>query len=121
MTPSAPGELTVEISMYGQIAAVALAGELDIATAPALEQKVRELPSAGVAQLMLDLRQLSFIDSTGLRVVLGLADGLAPTGARVVIVRGPEAVQRVFALTGADRELVMIDDPSELDELDTPA
>jgi anti-sigma B factor antagonist len=121
MTPSVPGELTVEISIYGQIAAVVLSGELDIATAPELEQKLRELPPDGVTQLMLDLRRLAFIDSTGLRVVLGLANGLAPPGARVVIVRGPEAVQRVFALTGADRELLMIDDPSELDELDTPA
>jgi hypothetical protein len=33
-----------------------------------------------------------------------------------VIVKGPDPVQRVFTLTGADRELVMIDDPSELDQ-----
>jgi anti-sigma B factor antagonist len=121
MTPSAPGELSVEISLAGQIANVALTGELDIATAPALEQKLSELPREGVERLMLDLRELAFIDSTGLRVVLGLADGLTPSTADVVIVKGPEAVQRVFALTGADRELVMIDDPSELDELDARA
>jgi anti-sigma B factor antagonist len=121
MTPSAPGELSVEISIYGQTANVALTGELDIATAPALEQKLSRLPREGVARVMLDMRALSFIDSTGLRVVLGLADGLTLSSAGVVIIRGPEAVQRVFALTGADRELVMIDDPSELDGLDARA
>jgi anti-anti-sigma factor len=115
MSPSAPGELTIDISMSGQSARVALAGELDIATAPALEQKLGELPD-DVGQVILDLRELAFIDSTGLRVVLGLANGFGVSNARVVVVRGPDPVQRVFALTGADRELAMIDDPSELDE-----
>jgi anti-anti-sigma factor len=115
MSPSAPGELTVDISMSGQTARVALAGELDIATAPGLEQKLAEL-APQVTRVMLDLRELAFIDSTGLRVVLGLANGLGENSARVVLVKGPDPVQRVFTLTGADRELTIIDDPSELDE-----
>jgi len=115
MSPSAPGELSVEISTSGEIARVALTGELDIATAPTLEEHLRGL-SREISRVVLDLRELAFIDSTGLRVVLGLANGLGENNARVVIVRGPEPVQRVFTLTGADRELVMVDDPSELDE-----
>jgi anti-sigma B factor antagonist len=114
MSPSAPGELTVDISTAAQTALVRLSGELDIATAPTLEEKLDELPQE-ITQVVLDLRELAFIDSTGLRVVLGLANGLGENRARVVIVRGPEPVQRVFTLTGADRELVMVDDPSELD------
>jgi anti-anti-sigma factor len=121
MTPSVPGELAVEVSMSGQTARVSLRGELDIATAPALQQKLSELAGSDATCVLLDMRELCFIDSTGLRVVLGLANGLGENSARVVLVRGPEAVQRVFALTGADRELVMIDDPSELDEPDIPA
>ncbi len=115
MTPSAPGELTIEISVSESNALVALNGELDIATAPALEERLNELSRDRLSRIVLDLRELAFIDSTGLRVVLGLASGLADSDARVVIVKGPEPVQRVFALTGADRELVMIDHPSELD------
>ena len=115
MSPSAPGELTVDISMSGQTARVALAGELDIATAPRLEQQLAEL-APEVTRVVLDLRELAFIDSTGLRVVLGLANGLGENSARVVLVKGPDPVQRVFTLTGADRELTIIDDPSELDE-----
>jgi anti-sigma B factor antagonist len=114
MSPSAPGELTVDISTSADTASVALTGELDIATAPALEEKLAALPHE-ITRVVLDLRELAFIDSTGLRVVLGLANGLGENSARVVIVKGPEPVQRVFTLTGADRELVMIDDPSELD------
>lgn len=114
MSPSAPGELTVEISTSGDTATVALTGELDIATAPTLEEKLAQL-SEGITRVVLDLRELAFIDSTGLRVVLGLANGLGERTVPVVIVKGPEPVQRVFTLTGADRELVMIDDPSELD------
>jgi anti-sigma B factor antagonist len=115
MSPSAPGELTVDVSTSAQTARVTLSGELDIATAPTLEARLGEL-SQQITQVVLDLRELAFIDSTGLRVVLGLANGLGENRARVVIVRGPEAVQRVFTLTGADRELLMIDDPSEIDE-----
>ena len=115
MSPSAPGELTVEISTAAQTAQVRLSGELDIATAPTLEEKLGEL-SPEITQVVLDLRELAFIDSTGLRVVLGLANGLGESRARVVIVRGPEPVQRVFTLTGADRELLMVDDPAELDQ-----
>jgi len=116
MSPSTPGELRVEISTTDAVARVALSGELDIATAPALEDELGKL-SEEVTRIVLDLRELAFIDSTGLRVVLGLASGIGEQRASVVIVRGPEAVQRVFTLTGADRELVMIGDPSELDDL----
>ena len=116
MSPSAPGELTVAISSGEESVLVALAGELDIATAPALEEKLAQLGD-GIARVVLDLRELAFIDSTGLRVVLGLANGLGESSATVAIVKGPEAVQRVFTLTGADRELVMVDDPAELDQV----
>jgi anti-sigma B factor antagonist len=116
-SPSAPGELNIEISIDGPRGSVALTGELDIATAPQLERRLSELFGEGLSQLVLDLRRLAFIDSTGLRVVLGLVDGAGTRDAHVVVVKGPEAVQQVFALTGADRGLLMIDDPSELDEL----
>ncbi len=76
-----------------------------------LEERLKELSRDDVSQIVLDLRELAFIDSTGLRVVLGLANGFGDSSARLVIVKGPEQVQRVFALTGADRELMMIDDP----------
>jgi anti-sigma B factor antagonist len=121
MSPTAPGELDVAIATVGETATVTLGGELDIATAPALERRLREFEGHEHRLLMLDLRKLSFIDSTGLRVVLGIADAASERGDRVAVVRGPEAVQRVFALTGAERELLMVDDPSELDELNPTA
>lgn len=115
MNPSVPGELAVEVTLQGGVATVALAGELDIATAPRLERKVDDLPGDVVERVVLDLRGLSFIDSTGLRVILGIADSTDGARVPVVIVRGPDPVQRVFVLTGADRELAMIDDPAEID------
>lgn len=118
MSPSAPGELTVASSTEGQTATVALTGELDIATAPALERKVAEIGDDGTTVLVLDLRKLSFIDSTGLRAVLGIADGATERGVRPVVVRGPDAVHRVFTLTGAERELTMVDDPAQADQID---
>ena len=101
-------------STRGHTAVIALTGELDIATAPQLEQQVNELDSGPLSQLVLDFRNLAFIDSTGLRVVLGIAESASGRGARVALVRGPEAVQRVFSLTGADRELDIVEDLTEV-------
>lgn len=118
MSP-APGALSIEISMrdsgHGQAAIVALSGELDIATAPDLEQQVKELNGSPLARLVLDFRNLSFIDSTGLRVVLGIAEAASDRDTPLMLVRGPEGVQRVFSLTGADRELQFVDDLADAD------
>ena len=97
-------------SARGQTAIVALTGELDIATAPRLEQEVGKLDRGELAQIVLDFRNLAFIDSTGLRMVLGIAESATVSGTRLVLLRGSEAVQRVLALTGADRELLIVDE-----------
>lgn len=75
-------------------------GELDLATVPHLEERVQELRSSGVRSIVLDLRELSFIDSTGVRLLLQLdgesrADGFDFS---IIDVEGP--VRRVLVLTG---------------------
>jgi anti-sigma B factor antagonist len=73
-------------------------GELDLATVDAVSSEIDELVVRGFEQIVLDLRQLSFMDSTGLRLVLrhaGRADVC------VTVIDGPDAVSRLFDLTGA--------------------
>jgi anti-anti-sigma factor len=76
-----------------------LAGELDMAAAPDLQAVVSACVGSA-ARLTLDLRRLTFMDSTGLRLVL-LAQRLCrDTGAEFALIPGPRLVQRVFELTG---------------------
>jgi anti-anti-sigma factor len=89
-------------------------GELDFATVPELETAMTRLMSAGVGSVLLDLRELDFIDVAGLRLALRL-EGLAQlNGVRFALVRGPVCVERVFELTGMGRFVPVIDDPREL-------
>lgn len=77
-------------------------GELDLATAPLLEERLVALDGADV---LIDLGELGFIDSTGLRVLLS-ADHRARTGGRALkLTPGPPEVMRVFACVGLTRHL----------------
>jgi len=76
------------------------AGELDLETAPALERTVRELFESGFADIVLDLAELDFIDSTGLHLILTLQSAAESFGCRFRVRPGSPAVQRIFELTG---------------------
>jgi anti-sigma B factor antagonist len=89
---------------------VALSGELDVAT---VAQACEPLESAARARslVVLDLRELAFVDSSGLHMVATLAERIRARGGRLVIVRGPRAVQRAFELVGMDETLDLVDEP----------
>jgi anti-anti-sigma factor len=94
---------------------VELRGELDIATAPELDAelaRIRALP--GLERVVVDLRNLLFLDSTGLEVIVKLDAAAARDGFDVAVVRGPRAVERLFAVMQLDRKLRIVDDPAEL-------
>ena len=63
----------------------------------------------------LDLREVSFLDSSGLRLMLRLHKDLGEAGRRLVLVQGPRRVARVFELTGAEDQFEIVADPSEID------
>src|SRR5919112_719592 len=88
-------------------------GELDMASAPELEQAIMPRLQQG-AWLVLDLRTLDFIDSSGLRVVVGAHRTAEEHGGRFTCVRGPSGstVHRIVEIAGIDGVIEMIDDPS---------
>jgi anti-sigma B factor antagonist len=57
-----------------------------------------------------DLSKLTFLDSTGLRCIVTADERARAEGRRIVIVRGPDAVQRVFTITRLEERLEMVDD-----------
>jgi anti-anti-sigma factor len=93
----------------GPIVVVAVVGELDMATSPQLVDTLHD--SAGAPMTVLDLSAARFIDSTGMRVILGAHDRRRAAGKRLLVVRGPAPVQRLFALAGVDDTLEVVDRP----------
>jgi anti-anti-sigma factor len=80
-----------------------------------VEKRLREIEQGGPPVLVLDLRPLRFIDSTGLRLVLAADLRARRDGRRLVIVRGPETVHRVFRIALLDRRLDFVEDPETLE------
>jgi anti-anti-sigma factor len=112
--------LDVHTEAQGDGVRIVLTGELDISTAPRVEEELRRVEEGRPAVILLDLRELEFMDSTGLRVIVS-ADGRAREDDRALrLVRGPEAVQRIFRVTRLDERLEIGDDPDALIERAQP-
>jgi anti-anti-sigma factor len=88
---------------------VRLAGELDLSTAPLVEERLREALSRGGRQLVVDLRDLDFMDSTGLTLLVRWARGAERDGYDLALVRGEPRVHRLFELTGLDSAFTFTD------------
>jgi anti-sigma B factor antagonist len=95
-------------------ALVLLEGELDIATTPRVESELRRVEADGVAVIVLDLRGLTFMDSTGLRLLVSADARAREAGHRLAIVRGPGPVHRVLEITGLHSRLDLVADPAEV-------
>ena len=92
--------LAIEVARTGDEIRIGLIGELDIGSAAELDEALLEAERAGVSTIRVDLHELEFLDSTGLRAILSAQLRASVDGSRLVIVPGPERVQRLFALTG---------------------
>jgi anti-sigma B factor antagonist len=88
-----------------------LAGELDLATAPVLQERL-DATLQGGAVVVIDLSGLSFIDSSGLGMLVQAERRLRESGGQLVLVRGPRAAHRPFELTGLDSYFEFCDSPS---------
>ena len=80
-------------------------GELDMATVPELEQQLRELEDAGFAQVVLDLRELDFLDSSGIRLIVTSDRFARSNGHDFTLIEGNPAIQRTLRVSGADELL----------------
>src|SRR4051794_23952258 len=81
-------------------------GELDMDTAPVLDAQMRELRDNGFRRLILDLRGLLFIDSTGLHLILRYDAEARRDGFSLELVPGNRAVQLVFDVSGVAAQLL---------------
>jgi anti-anti-sigma factor len=103
--------LAVELSRHDDAVRIALSGELDLSSALAFEDQLRRVEEEAQPRvLVLDLRRLKFLDSTGLRLILAAHARALKRGGRLSIVQGTDAVRRIFRLTGVIERLNIFDD-----------
>lgn len=93
---------------------VGLVGELDLSSVAKVQEELRRVEQSDSVTLVLDLSKLTFLDSTGLRCIITADERAREAGRRMVVVRGPDAVQRVFSITRLEERLEMIDDAATL-------
>jgi anti-sigma B factor antagonist len=99
------GELRIAVSQTGDATTIELEGEWDLATQLATRQAIGRALSGQPESLVLDLSRISFVDSSGVHAVVGLARRSQRLGIRLLIVPGPKAVQRIFELCQLTRHL----------------
>ena len=105
----------VETSEGDNATHVKLSGDLDLSTAKRAEEAIEQAERSGHPTVVVDLRGLSFMDSTGLRVIVSADKRARRSNKRVVIVQGPAPVRRVFEITRLDERLDIVDAPEQIE------
>jgi anti-anti-sigma factor len=105
------GHMALKISENGSSGdySIALSGELDMAAAEPLTEELRRAHASDAKRIVVDLRNLEFIDSSGIRALL-VGESLSREDSnRLRVVQGSAQVVRAFRLTGIDQRLQFID------------
>ena len=103
-------EFEVTVSTEDGVRVVAVSGELDLDTIGELNDAL-SADGGVLATTVVDLRGLTFIDSSGVSGVLAAARRSRDAGGRLVCVPGPPSIRRVFELTGVDTVVEWVDGP----------
>lgn len=109
-TPESPHVATFHVEVHPERERVRVepVGELDLATAPALEEQLSELRDSGFDSVVLDLRRLTCLDSTGIALILKEDRYARENSHAFVLIKGPAEVQRVLGVCGVVGELTFV-------------
>jgi anti-sigma B factor antagonist len=105
-------EFRIAVRNEGRGTVLQLFGELDVASSPALEAELARV--SDVELLVIDLRALDFIDSTGLSVLVRRHQHAEEHGQEFALVKGAGQVERLLGLTGLSEQLPVAETPEEL-------
>ena len=89
---------------------LALRGDLDLYSAPAFDDAVVEIEGEKWPTIVLDMRELSFLDSMALRLIMRTQARAEQDGRRMVLVRGPDFLDRVLSVSGLVDHLELVDE-----------
>ncbi len=96
-------ELSLSARTVAEHTVLEVGGEVDVYTAPELRTRLVELATAGARSVVVDLRRVEFLDSTGLGVLVGALKRLHAAGGRLALVADHERLLKIFRITALDR------------------
>jgi anti-sigma B factor antagonist len=99
---SAPDSITTLVADHDGVSVVSVSGEIDLVTAPALEQAIGAVVAEGPTALVIDLSAVDFLGSVGLKILAATYEKLGKSAEYGVVARGP-ATRRPIHLTGLDK------------------
>jgi anti-anti-sigma factor len=103
--------LEIDVSESGGVRLVRLIGELDMAGVNDFDRQLGADGAPEVTTFVLDLRGLTFIDSSGLRALIMADQRVREGGGRFVVVRGSDRVNQVMEMTGVAQRIELVDEP----------
>jgi anti-sigma B factor antagonist len=107
-------QLRIDVRREADRVVVRLEGELDMASAPLLRDAIESADREASSTLVLDLEELRFIDSSGLRTILWARGRCQDHAHEFALTRGSEQVQRLLAISGAGEHLRVIASADEV-------
>lgn len=96
-------DLSITSDARGEVTIVHVGGEIDVYTAPVLRERLDEHISEGRHQLVVDLEGVTFMDSTGLGVLVGRLKLVRVKGGTLRLACSSERILKVFSITGLDK------------------
>lgn len=99
---SAPDSITATVADHDGVAVLSIGGEIDLVTAPALEEAIGAVAADNPSALVIDLSAVDFLGSVGLKILAATFEKLGDTAEFGVVARGP-ATRRPIHLTGLDK------------------
>ena len=96
-------ELEISTTSAGPGCTITLDGEIDVYTSPRLRQQLTEVIDGGCVNLVVDLQDLGFIDSSGLGVLVSALRRVKESGGTLRLVCSKESILKIFRITGLDK------------------
>lgn len=96
-------DLGLDVSQSGNWSVLAVTGEVDVATAPAMRERLVSLVADGNVHLIVDLSPVDFIDSTGLGVLVGTLKRVREADGELALVIPQERILKLFDITGLSK------------------
>jgi anti-sigma B factor antagonist len=108
------GPFRIEVRDAEHAVVFTLSGELDLASAPELEHELQRAIEMERQLVVVDLRGLGFMDSSGIAVLVKAHQRARTVGRSFAVVKGSPQVERLFEITGVDEHFTLLDSPDEL-------
>ena len=116
ITEQVPGmPVGLKVALEADVVRVCPLGDVDIGSVGAIRERIADLRAGGARRVVLDLREATFLDSTGVHLILEADADAREDGWDFALIEGPPGVQRSLEVLGLLEHLPFLD-PSELSD-----